>query len=74
MIAWTGGHIVPLIPGGTYADWCDRCMTSSVVKIRFYLWCTDGPRFAGLWRGCQVCEPEKFGEDESPDGDEGAMV
>ena len=76
MIVWTGGHLVQIIPGGAYPAWCDRCMSSSAVRVRFYIWCTDGPRFAGLWWACQVCDPDRFDGDEgeAPEGDAGMLV
>lgn len=60
------------MPGGTYPDWCPRCATSSAILIRFYLWLPDGPRFAGLWWACQVCDPDRF--DGGGQGDAGVLV
>jgi len=75
VIWWPGSGAVEVdvVAGGTWPDWCDRCMTSSAVLIRFYLWLPAGPRFAGVWWACRVCDPQRFGGDEV-DGDDGALV
>jgi hypothetical protein len=72
VIVWAGWGI-QVYAGGTYPDWCDRCMTSSAVRIRFYVFTVEGPRFVGLWWACQVCDPERF-DDAGGEGDEPAPV
>lgn len=75
MIVWLSGGQVKVYAGGAYPDWCDRCMSSSAVRIRFYLFTTEGPRFAGLWWACQVCDPGRFDEDgPAGGGDPGVLV
>lgn len=70
MILWAGGP-VDVVAGGSYPAWCDRCMSSSAVRIRFYILAGDGPRPVGLWFACQVCDPHRFDDGEAgPDGDE----
>jgi hypothetical protein len=49
-------------------------MTSSAVRVRFYLWTMSGPQFIGLWWACQVCDPGRFNESDGPPGDEPALV
>jgi hypothetical protein len=68
MRVWVSGGELKVYAGGAYPDWCDRCMSSAAVRIRFYLFTTDGPRFAGLWWACQVCDPQRF-EGDGPGGD-----
>lgn len=64
-----------LIPGAPRAEWCDRCMTSSAVRVRFYILRTDtDPVFVwpvGLAYACGVCNPGSFAADadDDPDGD-----
>jgi hypothetical protein len=74
VIVWVSGGHVPVYAGGAWPDWCDRCMTSSAVRIRFYLWTVEGPRFVGLWWACQACDPHRFDEGEGPAGDTPALV
>lgn len=68
MIVWLSAGQLKVYAGGAYPDWCDRCMSSAAVKIRFYLFTPLGPRFAGLWWACQVCDPGRF--EDGPAGDE----
>lgn len=72
MILWNNG-VVDVYAGGAWPDWCGRCMSSSAVRIRFYLWTSAGPRFAGLWWACQVCDPDRFDDDDEI-GDAGVLV
>lgn len=73
MILWPGRE-VNVYAGGAWPDWCDRCMSSSAVLIRFYTFPAAGPRFAGVWWACQVCDPDRFGELGYDDGDAGVLV
>lgn len=78
--ALVGGGEVRLIAGEPRADWCDRCMTSSAVRLRFYVLREDAdPVFVvpvGLSYACMVCEPEVFGMggEDGPWGDSPALV
>ena len=67
--AGDGGRFVDLIAGGAYPDWCNRCMSSSAVRVRFYVLSADGPRMVGLWWACGRCDPEQFNDDDGRDGD-----
>lgn len=71
MIGWLSGRDmdVTVYAGGAWPDWCDRCMTSSAVRIRFYLFTLTGPEFVGLWWACQVCDPHRFDSGDGPPGD-----
>lgn len=72
MILWigsgAGSGIVELVAGDAYPDWCDRCMTSGAVRIRFYVLEENGPRWVGLAWACVTCDPDKF-NDAGGDGD-----
>lgn len=72
--AMGGGRPVEVITGGTWPAWCNRCMTSSAVRIRFYVLGPDGPLPAGLWWACQACDPDRFGGDEDGDEDGDALA
>jgi hypothetical protein len=75
-----GGRPEQIVPGEPRADWCNRCMSSSAVRLRFYVlrWEAD-PIFVipvGLAYACMVCNPEHFGmgDGDEPEGDEGVLV
>ncbi len=74
-----------IIMGEPRPAWCDRCMSSSAIRIRFYVlredtWSESCPMVVwpvGLKYACMVCDPEAFGDlldDDEPDGDAGALV
>jgi hypothetical protein len=74
-----GAYGLPLVPGLPRIEWCDRCMTSSAVRLRVYVLSVDAdPVFVlpvGLRYGCMACDPEMFGlvdDDDGPWGDAGA--
>lgn len=69
-----GGEFVEIIAGDAYDDWCDRCMTSSAVIVRFYVLREDGPHWVGLGWACQLCDPERFASVEGDDGDAAVPV
>jgi hypothetical protein len=78
--ALVGGAPQKIIPGDPEVVWCDDCMTSSGVRIRYYILREDAdPIFVvpvGLAYACSVCDPEAFGlddDDELP-GDSGVLV
>lgn len=73
MIVWPGREI-RVYAGGAWPDWCDRCMSSSAVRVRFYVFAPDGPRFVGLWWACQVCDPGRFSDWSAGEGDAGVLV
>jgi hypothetical protein len=78
--ALVGGVPQKIIPGDPVAVWCDVCMTSSGVRIRYYILREDAdPVFVvpvGLAYACAVCNPEAFdlGDDDGLPGDAGALV
>ena len=78
--AFAGGRPVKVVVGAPRAAWCDRCMTSSAVRVRFYVLREDtDPVFVwpvGLKYACMVCEPWQFGEwlSDDDDGDAGVLV
>jgi hypothetical protein len=74
LIVWLPGGVVTVYAGGAYPDWCGRCWSSSAVRVRFYLFTAEGPRFAGLWWACQVCDPDRFDGGGDGLGDVGAAV
>lgn len=74
-----------IIMGEPRPAWCDRCMSSSAIRIRFYVlredtWSESCPMVVwpvGLKYACMVCDPEQFGDwadDDEPDGDSGVLV
>lgn len=72
------GRRMHIVPGGARLEWCDRCMSSSAIRVRLYVLREDAdPVFVvpvGLKYGCMVCDPEKFDLDDDFDGDAGAPV
>lgn len=74
-----GGGEVKVIAGEPRLDWCNACMTSSAVRIRFYVLREDtDPIFVhpvGLSYACMVCDPEAFGADgDDLPGEAGALT
>lgn len=73
--ALAGGGSAKVIPGEPRLEWCNWCMTSSAVRLRFYVLREDtDPIFVhqvGLSYACMQCHPGAFGMDdgEGPDGD-----
>lgn len=65
-----GGRFVEVVAGGAYPSWCDRCMSSSAVRIGYYVLTLDGPRRCGLWWACMCCDPERFEGWGDGDGDD----
>lgn len=80
--ALAGGGEVKIIAGEPRPDWCNRCMSSSAVRLYFYVLREDEgaePVYVyqvGLSYACMVCNPEAFGmgDDDEPWGDAGALV
>ncbi len=80
MSALAGGGEVQVIAGEPRPAWCDRCMSSSAVRLRYYILREDAdPIFVipvGISYACMVCNPEAFGmgDDDEPEGDAGVLV
>ncbi len=73
-----GGGQVWVVAGAARLEWCDRCMSSSAVRMRLYVLREDAdPVFVvpvGLSYACMVCDPDRFDGGEGGEGDTAVFV